>query len=239
MAIKIDKLQKDIQVYRHEEKYYINKVGAFELSSLLKGYMKKDQHTLADGSYWIRSLYFDDFVNTDYHDKLSGVSERKKLRLRIYNTSTNSVKLEIKNRYGVYMLKESASISSDDAKLLILGQASNLLNYDSIVAAKVYCLMHNALYQPKVLIDYEREAYTYPFENIRVTIDKNIRASTSSFNIFTHGIYMLPALQEDVHILEVKYNNMIPEFLQKLLSTFTINRSSVSKYCLSRHAINL
>lgn len=238
MEIQIDKVQKDIHVYRHEEKYYISKVRAFELSCLLKGCMKKDEHTDADGSYWIRSLYFDDYTNKDYLDKESGISERKKLRLRIYNSTTKSVKLELKNKYGIYMLKESATISSNDAKLLIAGESSNLLNYDSAVAAKVYYLMHKALYQPKILIDYEREAYTYPFENIRVTIDKNIRASNIDFNIFKDNINMFPIVEGEVHVLEVKYNNMFPEFLQKLISTYSVNRSSVSKYCLGRQAIS-
>lgn len=200
--------------------------------------MKKDEHADVDGSYWIRSLYFDNHFNIDYHDKESGVSERKKLRLRIYNLNTNSVKLELKNRYGIYMLKESATISSNDAKLLIAGENSNLLYYNSAVTPKVYYLMHKALYQPKVIIDYEREAYIYPFQNIRITIDKNIRASRSDFNIFTDNIGMLPVIEDEVHVLEVKYDNMFPEFLQRLISTFTINRSSVSKYCLGRQAIN-
>jgi len=235
---KIQKLEKDIKVYRHEEKYYISKVRAFELSCLLKGYMKKDEHAGVDGSYWIRSLYFDNHRNIDYHNKEDGLSVRKKLRLRIYNSNTKSVKLELKNRHGIYMLKESATISSNDAKLLIEGENSSLLNYNSIVTSKVFYLMHKALYEPKVTIDYEREAFTYPFQDIRVTIDRNIRASRSDFNIFTDNITMLPVIGEDVHVLEIKYNNMFPEFLQKLISTFTNNRSSVSKYCLGRQAIN-
>jgi hypothetical protein len=233
----INKLQNDIKIYRHEEKYYISKVRAFELSCILKGYMKKDKHADADGSYWIRSLYFDDYSNKDYMDKQFGLLERKKLRLRIYNAKTNSVKLELKNKYGAYMLKESVNISSHDAKLLISGESSNLLNYDSAVAAKVYYLIHKTLYQPKILIDYEREAYTYPFGNIRVTIDKNIRASNSDLNIFNDKINMLPVIEDQVNVLEVKYDNMFPEFLQKLLSTRTLSRSSVSKYCLGRQAI--
>ncbi|GAA0720952.1 polyphosphate polymerase domain-containing protein [Clostridium malenominatum] len=238
MGINIDRVQKDIQVYRHEEKYYIRKVRAFELSGLLKAYMKKDEHGDGDGSYWIRSLYFDDYRNSDYVNKQDGIADRKKLRLRIYNLESNSVKLELKNRYGIYMMKESATISNCDAKLMISGESSNLLNYNSVVATKVYYLMHKALYRPKVIIDYEREAYTYPFENIRVTIDKNIRASNSDFNIFNDKINMLPVIEDDVYVLEIKYDNMFPEFLQKVISTYTVSRSSVSKYCLGRQTIN-
>lgn len=238
MGIKIDRLQRDIQVYRHEEKYFISKVRAYELSLLLKSYMKADEHTQPGGTYWIRSLYFDNHNNTDYWDKQIGIWERKKLRLRIYNLSADSVKLELKNKYGIYMLKESATISSNDARLLIAGETSNLLKYDSIVASKVYYLMHGALYQPRAIIDYEREAYIYPFENIRVTIDKNIRVSNCDFNIFNDNMGMLPVFQEEVHVMEVKYETMLPEFLQKLISTYTSCRSSVSKYCLGRQVIN-
>ena len=137
MGIKIGRFQRDIRVYRHEEKYYINKVKAYELSFLLNSYMRMDEHAEQEGSYWIRSLYFDNNCNRDYQDKQSGILERKKLRLRIYNLSTDSVKLELKNKYGIYMLKESVTISRKDARLLTAGETSDLLKYDSSVASKV------------------------------------------------------------------------------------------------------
>jgi len=73
------------------------------------------------------------------------------------------------------MMKETVTISSEDATSLISGNSSNLLDYHSSITNSVYKIMHHSLYRPTLLVDYEREAYTYPFDNIRITFDKNVR----------------------------------------------------------------
>ena len=199
--------------------------------------MNKDDFNGENGEYFIRSLYFDTYNNLDYYNKLIGVSERKKLRLRIYDFNTEKVKLELKNRYGQYMMKETATISSEDAIDLISGNSSNLLNYNSTMTGSVYNLLHHSLYKPTLLVDYEREAYTYPFDNIRITFDKNVRVNNFDFNIFSNKINMVPVFDSDVFILEVKYDHMIPSFLLNVISTITAERSSISKYCMGRRKI--
>lgn len=232
--INISEVQSDIKVYRHELKYYINKQRAFELIKIISNFMDKDDFNGDNGEYFIRSLYFDTYNNLDYYNKMIGVSERKKLRLRIYDLDTETVKLEIKNRYGPYMMKETVTISSDDANSLISGNSSKLLEYQSSITNSVYNLMHHSLYRPTLLVDYEREAYTYPFDNIRITFDKNVRVNNFNFNLFSNKVNMIPVLESDVFILEVKYDHMIPHFLLNTISTITTQRSSISKYCLGR-----
>lgn len=221
-------------MYRHEVKFYIDKKCAYELSNILRCCMNPDIHNKNDGSYWIRSLYFDTFSNVDYYDKTNGVSIRKKIRLRTYDLSSNKVKLEIKNKNELYILKETATISKEDSILLIEGNSTPLLKYKSNTANKVFYIMHKTLYRPVVMIDYEREAYTYGFENIRVTIDKNIRTSCNNFAMFNETTNMLPALNSDIFVLEIKYDHTLPAFLQKILSSYTLDRTSISKYCLGR-----
>jgi hypothetical protein len=233
-VINISEKQSDIKVYRHELKYYLNKQKAFELIKIISNFMNKDEFNGENGEYFIRSLYFDTYNNLDYYNKLIGVSERKKIRLRIYDFDAKKVKLEIKNRYGPYMMKETVTISSEDATILISGNSNNLLNYQSNITNSIYKLMHHTLYRPTLLVDYEREAYTYPFDNIRITFDKNIRVNNYDFNLFNNKINMTPMLESDVFILEVKYDHMIPSFLLNIISTITAQRSSISKYCLGR-----
>ncbi len=230
----VSNLQNDIKMYRHEVKYYINKKSAYELSNILRCCMKPDVHNSIDGSYWIRSLYFDTFSNIDYYDKTIGVSSRKKIRLRIYNTSENKVKLEIKNKNGLYILKETATISKEDANFLISGNSNPLLKYNSNTSTRVFYMMNKNLYRPTIMVDYEREAYTYQFENIRVTFDKNIRVSCNNFNLFSSEINMMPVLNPNIFVLEIKYDHTLPSFLQKILSPYTLDRTSISKYCLGR-----
>ncbi len=231
---RIVEIQSELKVYRHEVKYYMNKNYAYEFTEVIKKLMKKDNYSGDKGEYFIRSLYFDTYNNSDYYNKIIGVPERKKIRLRLYDIESKEVKLEIKNRYGPYMMKETVTISRDDASDLITGNSDNLLAYQSRTANSVYRYMHDTQYRPTLLVDYEREAYTYPFDNIRITLDKNVRVNTYDFNLFDNKVNMLPVLDADIYILEVKYDNMIPYFLLNLISSIPSLRQSISKYCLGR-----
>ncbi|HOV70359.1 MAG TPA: polyphosphate polymerase domain-containing protein, partial [Clostridia bacterium] len=170
----------NLGVYRHEVKYHINRQDAYMLEQMLGRVMHMDANCDAGGSYWIRSLYFDSQDNRDYAEKLSGIADRKKLRLRIYDADTDAVKLEIKNKSGGYIFKETTEIKRDDAYRLIYGQRDVLLKYDDQISRKAFTLIQRERIRPVVLIDYERTAFMYPFENIRITLDKNVRASLNT-----------------------------------------------------------
>lgn len=230
-------MEKQVNMYRHEIKYFIHKRQAAELRLFLRNSMKKDPNGDDTGSYWIRSLYFDTLDNKDYYEKIIGHNTRKKIRLRIYNLSAKTVKLEIKNKYNSYIHKETINITREDANKLIKGDSSPLLSYGERAANKVYAFMHQNIYHPTVIIDYEREAYLYTFQNIRVTIDKNLRAAFNSFDLFKENIFMIPIFNNDVFVLEIKYNHMLPVFLQKVLSEFAVQKSQISKYCLGRNIL--
>ncbi len=226
-------MDEQVNVYRHEMKYYINKRQAVELGLFLKRNMTLDPNSDETGSYWIRSLYFDTINNNDYYEKIIGHNIRKKIRLRIYNISTNTVKLEIKNKYNNYIHKESVTISREDAIRLTKRDYNFLPSCNNTTANKVYAYMHKYLYHPTVIIDYEREAYFYPFQNIRITIDKNLRAAFNN-NLFNDNKCSIQLFNNSIFVLEIKYNHMIPFYLQKVLSNFEIQKSQISKYCLGR-----
>jgi len=232
-------MEKQVNVYRHEVKYYISKREAFELSLLLRNNMRLDSNADNLGSYWIRSLYFDTLDNKDYYEKIIGHNIRKKIRLRIYDKATTLVKLEIKNKINHYTYKESINISRKDANKLIVGDSSSLLNYKEDATNKVFLFMHRDIYRPTVIIDYEREAYLYPFENIRVTLDRNVRAAYNANNLFAENICMIPVFNNEILVLEIKYDHMIPIFLKRVLSNFAIESSQISKYCLGRNILKM
>lgn len=229
-------MENSLSIFRHEVKYYISKREALELGLLLKNLMILDDNANNNKSYWIRSLYFDTINNKDYYEKVIGYNVRKKIRLRIYDLDTDVVKLEIKNKENKYINKETMNISREDAEKLIIGDSYPLLSYKANTTNKVFAYMHRDHYLPKVVIDYEREAYFLPFENIRVTIDKNIRSSTNTDIYFSDNTTgMLPIFNEDITVLEIKYESMIPIFLQRIFSNFTTQGSQISKYCLGRN----
>lgn len=79
--------------FRNEWKYLISTSEKELLELRMKHLLKKDPHA-SDGGYMIRSLYFDDYWNSAYEEKESGVLMRKKYRIRIYDYSDRSIKLE-------------------------------------------------------------------------------------------------------------------------------------------------
>lgn len=226
--------ERTLKVYRNELKYYVNLYEYKRLSQLLSQTLKKDQYLGDSGDYWIRSLYFDSITNSDYEEKECGLLNRKKVRLRIYSTKSPTVKLEIKNRTNQYMLKETVTIRKEDAIALSEGRTEVLLQYNNSVANKVYGIMHEKWYQPNIIVDYEREAYVCPVNDIRITFDKNVRVVKSKElfepDLITTRVFTIPTV-----ILEVKYNHRLPEWIKAVLSSCTTEYSSVSKYCLGRN----
>ena len=95
---------------RHELKYFINERQYFVLSGVLDGILNRDPNGDEYNEYHIRSLYFDTVFNTALFDKLNGVQNRDKYRIRIYNFSDKIIKLECKTKVGSLISKRSISI---------------------------------------------------------------------------------------------------------------------------------
>ena len=68
--------------YRHEYKYLISACSAQLLKRRLPHVMARDPHAGPTGQYTIRSLYFDDGNYSAYEEKMSGVADRVKYRIR-------------------------------------------------------------------------------------------------------------------------------------------------------------
>ncbi len=222
------------RVYRHELKYYLNHTDYTVLSNILRRTLQADSHGDSRNEYWIRSLYFDSTQNNDYYQKIMGAQIRKKIRLRIYDAAQRDVKLEIKNKHGQYMLKETAIINREEAEALIGGDRDVLLREPHPIREKAYYFMSLDYYHPVVIVDYEREAYICPVQNIRLTFDKRIRAGMADFNMFDRNITMTPVFDTDMMVLEVKYNRFFPDWLRNILANFDGIRDAIGKYCYGR-----
>lgn len=227
----------EIKVYRNELKYLINIQEYYYLRNIFNGVLNTDEYSKGNNDYWIRSLYLDTLYDKEFNDKIIGVKDRKKLRLRIYDTNTKKVKFEIKNRFDQYMLKETVSISREDAQVICRGESINFEKYNNSILHKVNYIIHTDYYKPSAIIDYEREAYTYPINSIRITFDKNIRATTSSFDLFSKDISTVNLFNQPLVVLEVKYNNILPKFIRDILSSCKGDRLSISKYCIAKELL--
>ena len=95
-------MRKSKEHFRHEWKYLINRAEKQLTDLRLRECMQLDPHA-GEGGYMIRSLYFDDYWNSAMEEKDAGVLMRKKYRIRIYNCSDKSIKLERKKKFGSYI----------------------------------------------------------------------------------------------------------------------------------------
>lgn len=219
---------------RHELKYFINRGDYVVLSRLLNQVLRRDVHGDADNNYFIRSLYFDDAYNSAFMDKVTGVEHRDKYRIRIYNLSDREIFLERKRKIGDLIQKSSARITKRLCAQLIEGNPQGLDASENPLIQDVFREMRLRLLKPVVIVDYLREAYWHPAENVRITFDKELRTGLFSRDLFSQELPTLSPLDDQSLILEVKYDRYLPDYLAVLLSQVPANRSAISKYVLCR-----
>lgn len=112
--------------YRHELKYLISYGQKADLNLRLAPLLEQDSHARG-GCYMIRSLYFDDYWNTAYQEKVDGVLMRKKYRIRIYDYSDRVIKLERKRKRDSWIYKEDASLTHGQFDRILAGAGMYLL----------------------------------------------------------------------------------------------------------------
>ena len=88
--------------------------------------------------------------------------------------------------------------------------------------------------RPCVIVDYMREAYTFPFQDVRVTFDKDVRTGYRNTDLFNARIPTYPVIEDYNMVLEVKFNRYLPTYIRSLLQLDAHARSAISKYCLCR-----
>lgn len=199
--------------------------------------MNADSHGDCDNRYHIRSLYFDDIHNSAYYEKLNGVEKRKKYRIRIYNHSNSVIKVERKGKVGQYTQKVSEAISEDLCNGILSGNINLLLNTESALLSDMYIQMKSLFLKPVVLVDYVREAYTYPIENVRITFDMDLRSGMYSTKLWNENTTLINVLVPGCVIMEVKFNKFLPSIFSELLTGLSSERISVSKYILCREFV--
>ena len=219
--------------FRHEFKHYINLSDYFGLRNRLRAVAKLDKFVGDDGTYTIRSIYFDNIYDKALLEKLNGINRREKFRLRYYNDNIDFIKLEKKSKINGLCLKESVTVSEQEVREILKG------NYDCLKSSDENSLMHE-LYRkiisqqlrPRTIVDYTREAYIFPAGNVRVTIDSNIRTGMNSIDFLNPDLTTLSTGKEI--ILEVKYDEFIPRVITDIVQSKDRKVTAFSKYAACR-----
>ncbi|MDD2649035.1 MAG: polyphosphate polymerase domain-containing protein [Eubacteriales bacterium] len=221
---------------RHELKYYINNIEYEVLARTLDSLLSRDPNGDEYNEYHIRSLYFDTVHDDALYDKINGVSHRDKYRIRIYNFSDRMIRLECKSKFGSLISKRSVAIPRDLCEQLMAGDPTGLEHTRSGLLRDMYREMKVNLLKPSVIVDYVREAYIHPAEEVRITFDKQLRTGLNSKELFERWLPTIPVLKNGEIIMEVKYDRALPPYIRSVLQSFCHNAqiSAVSKYVICR-----
>ena len=223
--------------FRHEQKFLLEYDSYLKIKNSLKKIMTLDENSLENKGYHIRSLYFDDMYQNALNEKLSGIVNRKKYRIRIYNYSNQRIKLEIKKKYEDYTNKVATTISREEYESIYNADVGSFVFSDNLVKKSYYLEIRNNLLRPKVIVDYYREAFVLPYNEIRLTFDTQLSAAKPCFNIFTDRVNSIALPEYYSLILEVKYNNFLPNHIKTILEQYNLTRLSVSKFLICRAKI--
>ncbi|NLO86164.1 MAG: polyphosphate polymerase domain-containing protein [Clostridiales bacterium] len=222
---------------RHELKFYINQLEYEVLSRVLDRVLSRDPNGDENNEYHIRSLYFDTIFNDAVLDKVNGVKNRDKYRIRIYNYSDEFIRMECKTKVGSLISKRSLAIPKLLAEQLIAGDPTGLERTHSGLLRDVYREMKLNLLRPVVIVDYVREAYLHPAEEVRITFDKQLHTGLGSTDLFNPYIPTVSPFNHNNIILEVKYNRVMPSYIRDILCTYvhSAQNSAISKYVWCRN----
>ena len=211
--------------FRNELKYKITDSDFYLINHNLNNLLKKDCNCEGD-FYTISSIYFDNYKKTSYNQVKNGISERWKYRIRFYNYDDTYINLEKKYKLNGLTSKKSVRITKEILNNILDGDIKIDRNNDELLNEFII-KMKTEFLKPIICIEYDRIPYTYKLGNVRITLDYNIRY-TNKYNELFNEKKVVHYLNEK--ILEVKYNELIPDFIRFRLELNHLEQTSFSKF---------
>lgn len=218
--------------YRHEWKHEISRSDLIAIRQRLSVVAKRDVHAV-DGKYKIRSLYFDTMEDKALREKVDGVSRREKFRIRYYNGDTSVIHLEKKSKLAGLGAKVSANLTPWQAQTIVDGDLGWMLETEDSLIQELYVKMTSQGLRPKTIVDYTREPFVYAPGNVRVTLDYDIRTGLSCTDFLNPDCITVPAGLDPI-ILEVKWDNYLPDIIRDAVQLKNRRTSAFSKYAACR-----
>lgn len=218
--------------YRHEWKHEITYGDMLVLRQRLSLVAKRDLHTV-NGNYEIRSLYFDTPSDKALREKTDGVNIREKFRIRCYNGDLSFIRLEKKSKVNGLCLKESAPLTVNQAEAVLNGAYHALLCDGSALLAEFYSKIKGGGLRPKTIVDYTREPFVYAPGNVRITLDYHIRSGLWNLD-FLNPDSMTVSAGNNAVILEVKWDEYLPDIIKDIVQVEHCRAGAFSKYAACR-----
>ena len=93
--------------------------------------------------------------------------------------------------------------------------------------------------QPVQIIEYDRIPFVERKGNVRVTLDTHIAGSAQADMFFEEVLPAIPLLPTGQHILEVKYDEFLPDYIKQILNEVHVTKTAFSKYYYARNNQNI
>ena len=218
---------------RHELKHSINAQDDLILASKLRKLFKHDTNANSHGSYRVSSLYFDTPYDKALRQKIDGVNQREKFRIRYYGSDTSFIRLEKKFKINGLCGKHSTKLTAEQVRQILSGDIGFLLDSGHPLLLELYSKMRGQLLAPKTIVTYDREAFLYEPGNVRITLDRNLRSGLASVD-FLNPQLNHTSVHDGLTVLEVKYDEFLPELVRMAVQLPNRQAAAYSKYAVCR-----
>lgn len=218
--------------YRHEWKHEISASDRIAIRRRLGAVARPDGNA-AGGRYQVRSLYFDSPADTALREKLDGVSQREKFRIRYYGGDPSLIHLEKKGKRNALGWKQSARLTAGETQAIADGQLGWMADSPQPLVRELYRKMLYQGLRPKAIVDYTREAYVFGPGNVRVTLDDGLRTGLCCTSFLHPGCITIPARDAPI-ILEVKWDAFLPDIIRDAVQLEGRHTAAFSKYAACR-----
>lgn len=218
-----------MDTYRNEWKHEITYSDMIAIRHRMRAVAKLDEHARPDGTYDIRSLYFDTLSDKALREKIDGVNQREKFRIRYYNGDVSRIHLEKKSKLNGLGNKQQAALTAREAQAIVDGDLAWMPKCGRPLIVELYSKMLSEGLRPKTIVDYTREPFVYAPGNVRVTLDYNIRTGLRCTDFLNPHCLTIPA-GDRVIILEVKWDEFLPAIIRKAVGLESRRSGAFSKY---------
>jgi hypothetical protein len=229
-----------LQTQRFELKFQVPEATAVAIRHFVRPYLAPDEFATDREvpAYPVHSLYLDSGDLHTYRATVNGDRDRYKLRVRYYDDSADSpIYLEIKRRVDRCIYKQRARVRREHVPALLGGawpgtHHLHSSNSRDLAALQKFCELQRRLgARPRARVSYDREAWTSEGHNaVRVTMDRVVQcepeAGPSLSTRYTNAAHPF----RDQVILELKFTNRFPDWLQVMVRTFNLVQGSAAKY---------
>ena len=220
--------------WRQELKYALTEADSVLMASRLSAFMQRDSHLHGRKEYFVRSLYFDNLYDKVLREKLSGVAVRDKFRIRYYDYDQSFIRLEKKSKRYSLGHKYQCRMTAEEVERLLRNDWEWMVADTRPLVRELYLKMKLETFRPSVIVDYRREAFLYEPGNVRITFDRNVRSSRNVGAFFQKEVPTVPVLLDGKCIMEVKYDDYLPDVVSRTILTAKNKAQAYSKFAACR-----